>query len=170
MENQILQLCIFFILYSFLGWVMESIIRTVCEKRIVNTGFLYGPFCPIYGIGALIMFLFLERFKNNIFLLFFTSFIILSAWEYIVGWMLEKIFRTKYWDYSDHKCNIRRKSLSYKFHFLGNIRSHICSIYPSVCYKSFIKNTKCNFMGYDNRNRNIYIDRCNYNNSKSRNN
>ncbi len=106
MENQIIKLILFFIIYSFLGWVMESMVRSICEKKLINTGFLYGPFCPIYGLGALIMILFLSTFKNNVFLLFLTSFVILSLWEYVVGWLLEKIFKTKYWDYSDHKFNI----------------------------------------------------------------
>lgn len=107
MENELIRLALFFIVYSFLGWVMESTVRTIAEKKLINTGFLYGPFCPIYGIGALIMLVFLERFKNNIFILFIISFIVLSIWEYIVGWLLEKIFKTKYWDYSKHKFNIK---------------------------------------------------------------
>ena len=107
MENQITMLIIFFIIYSFLGWVMESAVRTICEKKLINTGFLYGPFCPIYGIGALIMCLFLEKFEKNVILLFIVSFIVLSIWEYIVGWLLEKIFKTKYWDYSNHRFNIK---------------------------------------------------------------
>ena len=96
----------YFIVYSFMGWVMESIYRSISERKFVNTGFLYGPFCPIYGTGAIIMFLFLNNFKNNIFLLFILGFLILSLWEYIVGWILEIIFHTKYWDYSENKFNI----------------------------------------------------------------
>ena len=60
-----------FIIYSFLGWVMESIVRTVSEKKLINTGFLHGPYCPIYGIGAIILFYCLGRFQNNLILLFF---------------------------------------------------------------------------------------------------
>lgn len=86
---------------------MESIFRSVCEKKIINSGFLYGPFCPIYGFGAIIMILFLDIFKSNLIVLFIMSVLILSLWEYIVGWLLEKIFKTKYWDYSEHKFNIK---------------------------------------------------------------
>lgn len=86
---------------------MESIFRSFCEKKLINTGFLYGPFCPIYGLGAIIMILLLDVFKTNIFVLFLMSVLILTAWEYVVGWLLEKIFKTKYWDYSDHKFNIK---------------------------------------------------------------
>ncbi len=97
----------YFIIYSFLGWVMESTVRTICEKKLINTGFLHGPFCPIYGIGAMILFLFLKRFENQLILLFFMGVIVLTFWEYIVGVMLEKMFKTKYWDYSKHKFNFQ---------------------------------------------------------------
>lgn len=97
----------YFIIYSFLGWVMESIVRTISEKKLINTGFLHGPFCPIYGIGAIIMFLFLDNFENKPIILFFIAIIVLTFWEYIVGVMLEKMFKTKYWDYSEQKFNFQ---------------------------------------------------------------
>ena len=97
----------YFIIYSFLGWVLESVYKTIVEKKLVNSGFLYGPICPIYGFGALIMLIFLKSFSNNIALLFLIVFFILSIWEYIVGFLLEKIFKTKYWDYSNRKMNIK---------------------------------------------------------------
>lgn len=86
---------------------MESIFRSLCEKKIINTGFLKGPFCPIYGIGTIIIYVFLNPFKDNILLLFFMGVVILTIWEYLVGVLLEKIFHTKYWDYSDHKINFQ---------------------------------------------------------------
>lgn len=86
---------------------MESIFRSICERKVINTGFLRGPFCPIYGLGATIMFLFLEGFENKPILLFFISMIVLTIWEYVVGVFLEKIFHTKYWDYSNHKINFQ---------------------------------------------------------------
>jgi uncharacterized membrane protein len=107
MNINLFELVTYFIIYSFLGWIMESIVRSVCERKWINTGFLKGPFCPIYGIGAIIMFLFLEGFENKPILLFCIAIIILTAWEYIVGVLLEIIFHTKYWDYSNHKFNFR---------------------------------------------------------------
>lgn len=107
MANTIFYILTYFVIYSFLGWVLESVVRTICEKKIINTGFLIGPFCPIYGFGAIIMVLFLDKFKNNIIMLFLISFIVLSIWEYIVGVLLEKLFKTKYWDYSNHKFNYK---------------------------------------------------------------
>lgn len=107
MEYNYIYLIIYFITYSFLGWTMESIFRSICEKKIINTGFLKGPFCPIYGIGAIIMLLFLKKFSYNVILLFIISVIVLTIWEYIVGLLLEKMFHTKYWDYSKNKFNFQ---------------------------------------------------------------
>lgn len=107
MKEIVSELLTYFIIYSFLGWIMESIFRSIIEKKVINTGFLIGPICPIYGFGACIMFLFLGNLKNNTILLFLISFTVLTLWEYIVGVLLEKIFNTKYWDYSDHKFNFQ---------------------------------------------------------------
>ena len=95
----------FFLIYSFAGWVLESVYKTICTKKFVNSGFLYGVFCPIYGIGALIMYLFLSICNNPI-TVFLTGFVVLSVWEYIVSWGIEKIFHETYWDYSNYKFNI----------------------------------------------------------------
>ena len=103
----ILQMLTFIIIYSFLGWVLESVSKSIEQKELVNSGFLKGPICPIYGFGALIMILGLSFLKDNIILLFIVSFFILSLWEYIVGVFLEKVFKTKYWDYSHLKFNFQ---------------------------------------------------------------
>lgn len=107
MKEQLFNILAYFVIYSFLGWVMESIVRSIAEKKLINTGFLAGPMCPIYGIGAMIMLLFLDRFENNIPLLFIVSIVVLTIWEYLVGVLLETIFKTKYWDYSDQKFNFQ---------------------------------------------------------------
>jgi uncharacterized membrane protein len=86
---------------------MESVVRSISERKLINTGFLKGPFCPIYGIGANIMFLFLDGFENKPILLFCIAIIVLTIWEYLVGVLLETIFHTKYWDYSNHKFNFQ---------------------------------------------------------------
>ena len=107
MEQQIFTLLAYFIIYSVLGWIIESIYRSICERKIINTGFLKGPFCPIYGIGAIIMILFLQNLENNVILLFIISMIVLTLWEYIVAVILEKTFNIKYWDYSNNKFNFQ---------------------------------------------------------------
>lgn len=107
MGAKFFEILIYFIIYSFLGWIMESTFRSIKENKIINTGFLKGPFCPIYGFGAIIMFLFLDQFENKPIILFFIAMITLTIWEYLVGVLLEKIFKTKYWDYSNHKFNLQ---------------------------------------------------------------
>ena len=96
----------YFIIYSFLGWCLESIYKTIIVRKPVNSGFLYGPFCPMYGIGAVIMLL-ASRLSNNIFIIFLLAVAIFTVWEYIVAVVLEKLFKTKYWDYSDLKFNFQ---------------------------------------------------------------
>lgn len=96
----------YFIIYSFLGWCLESIYKTILLKTPTNSGFLYGPFCPMYGLGAVLM-LALSGFSHNIIIIFFMGFVFFSVWEYIVAVILEKLFKTKYWDYSDLKFNFQ---------------------------------------------------------------
>ena len=100
------KLIFYFIVYSFLGWCLESVYKTIILKRPTNSGFLYGPFCPMYGIGAVLM-LELGKLSNNVIIIFLLSFILFSLWEYIVAVILEKLFKTKYWDYSKSKFNIQ---------------------------------------------------------------
>lgn len=107
MEINAFNLLACFIVYSFLGWIMESIFRSFCEKKIINTGFLIGPMCPIYGAGSIIMITCMGWLQGRIIELFIISVVILTFWEYIVGVFLEKVFQTKYWDYSDHKFNFQ---------------------------------------------------------------
>lgn len=95
----------YFILYSFLGWCLESIYKSILQRKPVNSGFLYGPFCPMYGIGAILM-IALGNLSNNVIVIFITAFLVFSIWEYVVGLILEKLFNTKYWDYSNIKFNI----------------------------------------------------------------
>ena len=112
---------------------MESVVRTIAEKKIINTGFLEGPCCPIYGFGACIMFLFLSKLKNKIVLLFIASVVILSTWEYLVGVILEKMFNTKYWDYSDHKFHIQGRVFLTNSICWGIIRNIVRTYYTSIC-------------------------------------
>lgn len=104
--NEIGVFIIYFFIYSFLGWILESAYKSILQKKIINSGFLAGPFCPIYGYGALIMYFSLRGVTNNIFILFLFGLFALSVFEYIVGLFLEIVFQTKYWDYSKNKFNI----------------------------------------------------------------
>ena len=81
----------FFILYSFAGWLLESVSKSVIEKKFVNSGFLTGPLCPIYGFGAVIMMLCLSFLKDKPVLLFFAAFFIaVGYWWRTAEWELDK--------------------------------------------------------------------------------
>lgn len=99
-------LFLYFICYSFLGWAMETTYCSVLQKRFVVRGFLYGPICPIYGVGALMMVLFFKPLTGNLVLFYLVSTVSMSAWEYFVGWFLETTTHMKYWDYSNHRFNL----------------------------------------------------------------
>lgn len=96
---------LFFVLYSFLGWVYESSFYTIQHKRFVNTGFLKGCICPIYGTGALLALLLLSDISNTV-VLFFTAMIVCCTLEYFVSWLLEEMFGTRWWDYTNWPLNI----------------------------------------------------------------
>lgn len=100
-------LFLYFMCYSFLGWVMETTYCSVLERRFVARGFLYGPICPIYGVGVLMMICWFAPFQSNPLIFYLVSVICMSAWEYLVGWFLETTTHIKYWDYSDRKCNLK---------------------------------------------------------------
>lgn len=95
-----------FFIYSVLGWLMESIYVSILQKKFVNRGFLIGPYCPIYGYGSLIIVLYLEQYKSNILTVFILGVAICSILEYITSYLMEKIFKARWWDYSDRKFNL----------------------------------------------------------------
>ncbi len=95
-----------FFLYSVLGWIAETIYTSIKEKRFVNRGFLVGPYCPIYGYGAILMILYLTQYKDNIITVFLLSVFICCFLEYITSYIMEKIFKARWWDYSDKLFNL----------------------------------------------------------------
>ena len=106
MEYGIKELFILFMIYSFLGWVQEVIRGIILEKKVVNRGFLIGPYCPIYGFGAILMILSLTKYIDDPITLFFMSIILFSFLEYLTSFLLEKIFNARWWDYTHYKFNI----------------------------------------------------------------
>lgn len=90
-----------------MGWLSEVFYAYKNRGYFVNRGFLYGPFCPIYGIGIVITISFLYKFNNNLILLYILSTVLVSFLEYITGYMLEKLFHSRWWDYSDEPFNLK---------------------------------------------------------------
>lgn len=107
---------LYFFIYSFLGWVLETIYAYIVLGHFNNRGFLLGPICPIYGFGMLILIVGLSRYKGHNVKLFFIASIVLTYFEYIAGFALDAIFNLKWWDYSNDPFNINgRICLSFTF-------------------------------------------------------
>ena len=101
-----IRIYLFFFIYAFLGWCTEVVYAALTVGKFVNRGFLNGPLCPIYGFGIIAVVKFLMPVKNNLFLLFVGSIFITSLLELLTGFVLEKMFNHKWWDYSDKPFNI----------------------------------------------------------------
>lgn len=97
----------FFAIYSFFGWIIEVLYRSLSQRRFVNAGFLFGPFVPLYGMGALLVLAMgsLLRGYHPVILLFAIG-IVLTALEYIIGYLSEKFLGLKLWDYSTNRYNL----------------------------------------------------------------
>ena len=100
------EIALLFFIYSFLGWCVEVAFVAVTAGKGTNRGFLNGPVCPIYGCGMIGVLLALLPVEKNIWLLFLGGMVICSAVELFGGWILDKIFHMRWWDYSDEKFNI----------------------------------------------------------------
>lgn len=94
-------------IYSFLGWVWESTYVSVKNKKLVNRGFVTGPVCTIYGVGAVSVYLILKPLDTNWFLLYIGGVVVTTVLEYVTATIMEKLFHTSWWDYSDKKYNLQ---------------------------------------------------------------
>jgi uncharacterized membrane protein len=129
---------LWFIIYSFMGWVYETFVMTIYEKKWDNRGFLFGPWLPIYGIGALLISIIVEQLQTSgilfywyhIFLISFFGSIVL---EFSTSWLLEKLFSAYWWDYSNVPFNVQGRiclPASLGFGLAGEVVVYI--IYPFV--------------------------------------
>jgi Predicted membrane protein len=90
-----------------MGWISEVIFAAFKNKKFVNRGFLNGPFCPIYGFGMLSLIVLLDSIKDNLILLFLGAVVLTSTLEYLTGFVLEKAFKSRWWDYSSEPFNLK---------------------------------------------------------------
>ena len=100
------QWLLFFFVYCFIGWVWESCYVSARKRRWVNRGFMHGPLLPIYGSGAVIILLATMPVRDNLVLIFVFGMIGATILEYCTGACMEKLFKMKYWDYSNYKFNL----------------------------------------------------------------
>ena len=104
----------YFFLYAFLGWCCEVCFAAAKDGVFVNRGFLNGPVCPIYGVGVSIVVLCLTPVREHILYLFVGSVLLTSALEWLTGFVLERVFHQKWWDYSEMP---------------GNLNGYICPLF-----------------------------------------
>src|SRR4030042_6782378 len=97
-----------FAVYSFMGWIIESVYRSITQRKFINAGFLLGPFIPIYGFGALFVIILDHVLAGwHFFPKLIAYGFVLTAVEYSVSFLFEKIFALKLWDYSSNKFNVQ---------------------------------------------------------------
>lgn len=95
-----------FIIYSVLGWLLEVACKLYDEKKFINRGFLIGPYCPIYGEGAICITFLLYKYSNDPFVLFIMTIIGCGVLEYMTSFIMEKLYKARWWDYSKRLFNI----------------------------------------------------------------
>ena len=101
------QWLLFFYIYCFIGWCWETVYVSIKEKKLVNRGFLKGPFLPIYGSGAIILLMVVIPFRGNIVLTYIVGMIAATVLELATGILMEAMFKVRYWDYSNQKFNYK---------------------------------------------------------------
>src|SRR5574344_544420 len=141
-----------FLIYAFAGYIIEIIICSYEAKKLVNRGFLFGPICPIYGVGSMLIIFGLSRYSNDPIVVFVLGTIITAGVEYYTSYIFEKIFHNKWWDYSERPDNLNGRIclgnclgfgigsilIVYVFqpifeYFLNGINDNIIMIVGSIC-------------------------------------
>ena len=95
-----------FFVSSFLGWVMEVAVKAVQFRRFINRGFLIGPYCPIYGVGTVLLTALLTPIKDEPVNVFIQAMVVCGVLEYVTSWLMEKLFHARWWDYSHKRFNL----------------------------------------------------------------
>ena len=145
--NFIYLLFIYFFIYSILGWVAEEIYSRLNSGKWTNRGFLYGPYCPIYGFGGIMIVFFLQPFNNNPIIVFLLGCLLTTLLEYFTSYIMEKLFDAKWWDYSHMPFNVKGRICllnSILFGILGLFITYL--IHPNV--EKIIKNIPTTYLEY----------------------
>ena len=99
------QWVLFFFFYCLCGWLWESCYVSARQRRWVNRGFLHGPLLPIYGFGAIIILIFTLPVRTHTAALYVCGTAAATLLEYVTGAVMERLFKVRYWDYSNQKLN-----------------------------------------------------------------
>lgn len=135
------EVVMWFLTYSMMGWLVESIYMSFCSHKITNRGFAKGPFCPIYGFGALTVFFILRPYSDNSILLFFLGSFLATTLEFLTALVMKRIFGEIWWDYHEKPFNYRgiiclESSIAWGFYtlflfmFLQNIVAAFVAMIP----------------------------------------
>ncbi len=135
------EVVMWFLTYSMMGWLVESIYMSFCNHKITNRGFAKGPFCPIYGFGALTVFFILRPYSDNSILLFFLGSFLATTLEFLTALVMKHIFGEIWWDYHEKPFNYRgiiclESSIAWGFYtlflfmFLQNIVAAFVAMIP----------------------------------------
>lgn len=135
------EVVMWFLTYSMMGWLVESIYMSFCNHKITNRGFAKGPFCPIYGFGALTVFFILRPYSDNSILMFFLGSFLATTLEFLTALVMKRIFGEIWWDYHEKPFNYRgiiclESSIAWGFYtlflfmFLQNIVAAFVAMIP----------------------------------------
>lgn len=113
-----------FLVYSILGWFVESVYMSFCNKRLTNRGFAKGPFCPIYGVGAVGCYLIMGSLKGHYIQIYLLGALLATVFEYLVGRAMIKLFGQLWWDYNEKPFNFQgiiclESTIAWGFYALG---------------------------------------------------
>ena len=106
------EICFDFLVFSFLGWVLEVVFHALTKGKIINRGFLNGPVCPVYGFGVVGLLMLVNSLSSaktedaDLFFVFAAGVVFCSAIELFAGWLLDKLFHMRWWDYSKEPFNL----------------------------------------------------------------
>ena len=133
------KLCHWFMIFfiaSIIGYFIEIFFCSIQSKKVVlNRGFLIGPYIPIYGVGTILVAIFLYRYRNDPFVFFWMTVILCSFVEYLTSYIMEKIFKVRWWDYSHEPFNLNGRIClqnSMIFGIAGLLV--IYTLYPFLCH------------------------------------
>lgn len=128
-------LFLYFMIYSIIGWCFEMLYCRIIDGKFSSRGFLYGPYCPIYGFGGVIVLVCLEPLSNHMFLVFLLAMVLTSLLEYFTSFLMEKLFDAKWWDYSRLPFNINGRVC-----LLNSVLFGILGLMITYLFHPYIKN------------------------------